>query len=287
MAEVAPGVHSIPLSRDATDPPQVYWVHGTTRGALIDVGYGDEERSTELVARWVELTDGLGSLPDPPLLLLTDRYGEHVDGASAFKGRTAAQVALGRADVEAVQGSAGVDRGLVDMQIDGDEEFELGSERSIVAVPTPGHTPGSTSYMVRGEGVLFTGDFILGTETSTTINPDEGGDMAQHIESLRRVRTLRPTLILSFHGPPVTDPQGKIDWLLERRRGREEEILGLLRASVVDVDQMLDQMYEGLPEQLLGAARHQIVAHLIKLGAEGRVEVIEPGSTYRIERTRQ
>ena len=281
--EVAPGVYSIPLARETSpDLPQVYWVQGAGRGALINAGYGDSERSSELLDRWRRLIDRLGSAPEPPLLLLTDRYGEHVDGAAAFKSKTGAQVVIGRADADALREGADAGSGVVDLTIEGGEEFDLGRGRRIVAAPTPGHTPGSISYLIRGEGVLLTGDFILGTETSTTINPDEGGDMAQHIASLLRARELAPSLVLSFHGPPVTDPLAKIDWLLERRHEREAQILTLLRGGVVEVDRVRDRMYEGLPEQLLGAARHQIVAHLIKLTNEGRVEAVDPGRVYRL-----
>ena len=281
--EVAPGVYSIPLAREASpDLPQVYWVQGAGRGALINAGYGDSERSGELLDWWRRLIDRLGSAPEPPLLLLTDRYGEHVDGAAAFKSKTGAQVVIGRADAAALREGADAGSGVVDLTIEGGEEFDLGGGRRIVATPTPGHTPGSISYLIRGEGVLFTGDFILGAETSTTINSDEGGDMAQHIASLLRARELASSLVLSFHGPPVTDPLAKIDWLLERRHEREAQILTLLRGGVVEVDRVRDRMYEGLPEQLLGAARHQIVAHLIKLTNEGRVEAVDPGRVYRL-----
>ncbi len=285
MTEVAPGVHAIELpvaaaGDEARDAPHVYWVPGADRGALIDVGYGDAERADTFSASWVALTAGLPALDRPPLLLLTDRYGEHVDGAAAFKARTGAEVALGRGDVEAVQ-TAADDARLIDLPLDGDESFELGGSRRIVAVPTPGHTPGSMSYVVKDEGILFTGDFILGTETSTTIDPDGAGDMAAHVASLKRARDLEPRLILSFHGPPVADPIGKIDRLLERRQEREDQVIALLAEGIGEVDEIRARMYEGLADGLRNAAKSQVLANLIKLAGEGRAVEIEPGRSYR------
>jgi glyoxylase-like metal-dependent hydrolase (beta-lactamase superfamily II) len=287
VTDVAPGVHAIQLpataDADTASPerPYVYWVSGTRRGALINVGYGDDQRSLAFLDSWVQLTAGQPPLHDPPLLLLTDHYGEHVDGATAFKTMTGAEVALGRADVERVQ-TAADETGLIDTPLDGGEEFDLGGGTRLLAIPTPGHTPGSISYLIRDQGVLFTGDFILGTDTSTTIDPDTGGDMTQHIASLYRAREFGPKLILSFHGAPVSDPQARIGWLLERRKDREDHVVSALEDGVGDVDQIRDRMYEGLGEGLRDAARRQVVAHLMKLVAEERAESVEPGRTYRL-----
>ena len=282
MTEVAQGVHAIPLpiaEEGGREPPQVYWIVGSDRGALIDVGYGDDTRSREFRDSWVGLTAGLPSLPQPPLLLLTDHYGEHVDGAKAFKTMTDAQVALGSRDVETVRSSTG-DDSLIDIRLEGGEEFDLGGGKRVVAVPTPGHAPGSISFLLRDEGILFTGDFILGTDTSTTINSESGGDMADHVTSLHRVREFDLKLVLSFHGPPVTDPASRIDWLLDRRKERENQVLALLNEGLREVDAIRDRMYEGLADGLRDAARHQIVANLAKLVSEGRAREVKSGHVY-------
>ena len=104
--------------------------------------------------------------------------------------------------------------------------------------------------------------------------------MADQVASLHRAREFNLKLILSFHGPPVTEPASRIDWLLERRKEREDQVLALLAEGLREVDAIRDRMYEGLADGLRDAARHQIVANLAKLVSEGRAREVQSGLVY-------
>ena len=280
MVEVAPGVHAIslglPPEGSDTPPPQVYWVAGRDGGALIDAGHGDEERSQALREAVTRLVG------DTPVkwLLLTDWFGEHTEGARALKAATSAQIAAGRGDVDRIDREAG--ERVVERALEGGEVFDFGG-RSITVIATPGHTPGSTCYLIEDEGILFSGDCILATGT-TAVRPDEGGDMAAFVASLQKLAALDLKLILSFHGAPVTDPKGRIDELLRHRAERDAQIMAALRDGVSEVDAIRDRLYAdaGLPERRWQAAREQVVAHLRKLEAEGQVQTVEPDLRYRL-----
>ncbi len=79
----------------------------------------------------------------------------------------------------------------------------------IEVIPTPGHSPGSTSYLVpgaNGQGYLFTGDTIMlgadGDWVAGHIPPiSEAGPLA---DSLRLLGTLRPDLVISSAFPGET-----------------------------------------------------------------------------------
>jgi glyoxylase-like metal-dependent hydrolase (beta-lactamase superfamily II) len=79
----------------------------------------------------------------------------------------------------------------------------------IEVIPTPGHSPGSTSYLVHGvngQSYLFTGDTImLGAEgdwVAGHIPPiSEAGPLT---DSLRLLGTLRPDLVISSAFPSET-----------------------------------------------------------------------------------
>ena len=276
MSEVAPGVFAITLKPDDEDSPHVYWIRGADGGVLIDAGYGEEDRSQALIDEINMLRE---SGPAPKAALLTDRFGEHTEGGpalkQAFPGIT---VYAGAADVEAI-GDA------VDTALHGGEEIDVEGEpaRLIRVVATPGHTPGSTCYMLEPDMILFSGDCVL-SQGTTAVQPSDGGDMAEYVGSLKRLLALDARLLLSFHGTPVLDPASRLQDLISHRDGRDASILDCLRDGVTGIDAMRDQLYAAanLPEWRWNAAREQIIAHLIKLAAEGKVVEVEPGETYRL-----
>src|SRR5664279_5139030 len=86
----------------------------------------------------------------------------------------------------------------------GDEDvIEVGDLR-LEAIHTPGHTPGSTSFLLEGEPLLFTGDTLFPGGPGNTIF--EGASFDQIITSIdHRLFTLDPDiLVLPGHGLDTT-----------------------------------------------------------------------------------
>lgn len=84
-----------------------------------------------------------------------------------------------------------------------DERIEVGRLR-LQTIATPGHTPGSTCFVLEGSPVLFSGDTLFpGGPGGTKF---EGGDFPTIIESIdRRLFTLpKETLVLPGHGADTT-----------------------------------------------------------------------------------
>ena len=92
---------------------------------------------------------------------------------------------------------------LYDETIDDDAVIEVGSLR-IRAVHTPGHTPGSTCFLLEGHPVCFSGDTLFPGGVGNTSLP--GGDFARIVTSVdRRLFTLPAgTLVLPGHGLDTT-----------------------------------------------------------------------------------
>lgn len=276
--EIAPGVFAITLRPDDEDSPHVYWVRGENGGALIDAGHGEDDVSQRVIDRVNELR---GAGHAPAVLLITDRFGEHSGGAASLKTAFAEiTVHAGAGDVDAITQSVGQ---VVDVSLTGDEAVDLGGGKTIHAIATPGHVGGSMCYLLHPDGVLFTGDCVLSRGT-TAVHLDQGGDMAAYVASLEKLAEQNANLLLSFHGPPVTDPAAKLSELIQHRNSRDQSILECLRDGVTEVDAMRERLYgaANLEEWRWNAAREQIIAHLIKLTAEGVVAEDDAGNSYRL-----
>jgi glyoxylase-like metal-dependent hydrolase (beta-lactamase superfamily II) len=133
---------------------------------------------------------------------------------------------------------------------------------------TPGHSPDHCCFVCGAE--VFCGDLarIGGT---VVIPASRGGDLARYLDSLRRVRALKPARLLPAHGPIVDHPDALIDEYIAHRRMRDDQILGALRAGSSTPAAVVDRVYGALPDQLRSAAADTVLAHLIKLHDEKRV----------------
>jgi glyoxylase-like metal-dependent hydrolase (beta-lactamase superfamily II) len=114
--------------------------------------------------------------------------------------------------VEAVR-DAGIDVGIAaedasmlpayDFTIPDDDVVSVGTLR-LRTIHTPGHTPGSTCFLLEGKPVLFSGDTLFPGGVGNTSLP--GGDFDQIIRSVdRRLFTLPAgLLVLPGHGLDTT-----------------------------------------------------------------------------------
>lgn len=84
----------------------------------------------------------------------------------------------------------------------------------LVPIATPGHAPDHYVYHEPERDLVFTGDLYLGRRVEDVRRGEELGPL---LESLRRVRDLRPRALYCAHRGRVDRPaealQAKIDWL--------------------------------------------------------------------------
>ncbi|MDO8562559.1 MAG: MBL fold metallo-hydrolase, partial [Candidatus Limnocylindria bacterium] len=81
----------------------------------------------------------------------------------------------------------------------------------LVALHTPGHTEGSTSFHLPREGIVFTGDLLFKGTIGRVDLP--GGDARAMERSLARVAALPPaTVVYPGHGAP-TSIGAELPWL--------------------------------------------------------------------------
>lgn len=184
-------------------------------------------------------------------------YGNHLSGRSAVMQDIAASGLL--------RGGEGVDTRFAPDVALADGDTVQGDGWHLTAHWTPGHF-GNHMCFAYGE-YLFTGDLIMGWASSLVSPPD--GDLTDFMASCRKIRVLDARVFHSGHGAPVTDPAARLDWLISHRLTREAQILDHLASSPSTAAQLTARIYTDTPEALLGAARRNVLAHLVDLTTRG------------------
>jgi glyoxylase-like metal-dependent hydrolase (beta-lactamase superfamily II) len=137
------------------------------------------------------------------------------------------------------------------------------------ALYTPGHAPDHLCFYMNEEKALFTGDLVLGAGTVVIA---QEGDLADYLNSLRRILDLDLAVIYPGHGPAIRNPREKVEAYLAHRALREEQILAGLRKGARGVSQLVKRIYTDVPDFLHFAAAMSVEAHLRKLESEGLVQ---------------
>jgi glyoxylase-like metal-dependent hydrolase (beta-lactamase superfamily II) len=115
---------------------------------------------------------------------------------------------------------------------------------------------------------LFSGDHVMSWNTSIVSPPD--GDMAAYMDGLRLLLAREDRVYYGGHGPVLPEPQGLVRAMLVHRVGREAAVLGTLGAAPMTPMAIVDALYPALDPRLKKAAERTVLAHLLKLEAEGR-----------------
>lgn len=150
---------------------------------------------------------------------------------------------------------------------------------TLEAIYTPGHVSNHFCYLLREEGMLFTGDHIMQGSTVVIIPP--GGDMAEYMDSLALLKSLDLSVLAPGHGDLIRDPLVHIEGLLAHRLQRERKVISSLQSlGECSLSQLTKQVYDDVDEHLHLIASVSLWAHLLKLEREGRAEktATVPGS---------
>jgi glyoxylase-like metal-dependent hydrolase (beta-lactamase superfamily II) len=237
------------------------WIVGDAPAVVIDPGPEDEGHLREIV----RTAGRVGAIA------LTHDHPDHAPGAVSLSIRLGVLVHAARPP------DAGV------LLRDGDTVRSGRTE--LRAIATPGHAPDHVAFLEAGTGALFTGDAVLGRGTSV-IDPPEG-DLTAYLRSLRRLRELAPKTIYPGHGPVVLRAIAKLDEYLAHRAERETQVLEGLARDERSVEELVAEIYADYPAEVHELAARSVLAHLLKLEAEGRVEKRTKGGVVRWSRLEQ
>ena len=302
--EITPHVHSLHVQLDwfpQPFPPNVHLVVDGSEGTLIDAGFPDDAS----INKRLEM---LRALPGLRLryIVITHHHFDHASGAHRLREATGARIVMHQDEAPLLQRAASEElpsdvdipperqewrqrslewrqeaaQGAPDELASDGDALRVGG-LTLRLVHTPGHTAGHLSPFLEEERVLFAGDNVLGMGTAA-IAPPPHGDMAQYIDSLRKMQALAADLLCCGHGPVVREPHRKLQELIDHRRQREEQILSLVREGRDTVQRLVRAIYPELDQRLLGMATGQVLSHLAKLEREGLVRTDGQGEEMQV-----
>lgn len=142
-------------------------------------------------------------------------------------------------------------------------------EFTIRALLTPGHVSNHICYLVEDDGLLITGDHIMGGSTVVIVPP--AGNMQHYIESLRRMLNYEVNFLAPGHGDLIDSPRGEIEHLIAHRLKREAKVAAALaRLGTVNIETLTPVVYDDVDPVLHSWAALSLHAHLLKLRDDGR-----------------
>ncbi len=171
------------------------------------------------------------------------------------------------------------------------EKISVGDYEATVIL-TPGHTKGSICLYLEKEGILFSGDHILGHITPNAfvmlendLNTPWRMSQVEFYDSLRKIESLAPRIVYPAHGNPIPDLPGTAAMYREQFFFRQEKILAILQKGEAPVYQMARALFpeirgKRLPLEIFLAVS-EVFTHLQVLENDGRVtSCVRRGKQY-------
>ncbi|HEU4596798.1 MAG TPA: MBL fold metallo-hydrolase [Pyrinomonadaceae bacterium] len=162
-----------------------------------------------------------------------------------------------------------------------EDEDELKFERGALRVlHTPGHTPGSCSFLREADRTVIAGDCVLKRITpNPVLSPDpldptrRFRSLAEYLVSLARLRSLSPTLVHGGHGDAVDDYEELFQRYLRAINERQAEVIRLLPKTGATAWDISREMFPGTDDVHRFLAVSEAVAHLDLAHSENKLAV--------------
>ena len=159
---------------------------------------------------------------------------------------------------------------------DDDEiKFERGALR---VVHTPGHTPGSCSFLREADRTVIAGDCVLKRITpNPVLSPDPVDparrfrSLAEYLVSLARLRALHPTLVYGGHGDAVEDYEELFHRYVRAIGERQTEVVRLVPKQGATAWDVALELFPDSTDVHRFLAVSETIAHLDLAHSENRL----------------
>ena len=265
FTELAPGVRRLvaPNPSMMTGPGTNTYLFGNEEVAVLDPGPVIESHLEEIF----ELAGG-----SVRYVIVTHTHPDHSPGAVELARMSGAEL-IGRTPPSEEH----QDKTFKPAREPADGDSILIDGIDIEAIHTPGHASNHVCYRHTELNWVFTGDHVIDGST-VVINPPDG-NMKHYLESLAKVKALRPAALAPGHGELIHDPDRAIDWIIEHRSEREKKVLDGLRANPgLTSMELVPHVYKDVDKKLYGWAERSLLAHLLKL--EDDLKAVQAGGFW-------
>lgn len=190
----------------------------------------------------------------------------------AFAGRSAVMQKLAKASD--IGGGEGIDTAFQCDEVLSHGDTITGDGWELTALHTPGHIGNHLSFAWRD--ACFTADHVMGWASSLVSPPD--GDLTDFMASCTLLQDQRWRVFYPGHGGQIDDPSTRLAWLIDHRNSREASIMAALKDGPATATVLSAAIYKDTPTALLGAAKRNVLAHLIDL--MGKDDVMPEGPLH-------
>jgi ribonuclease/clavin/mitogillin len=205
-------------------------------------------------------------------ILLTHHHWDHVAGVQALRLETGLPVVAHPRTAELLAPGIVVDRFLEEGDV-----IQTG-QHYWNCLHTPGHATGHLCFHNTTTGALVVGDMVAG-EGTIVLDPPEG-NLSDYLSSLKRLLALDARILFPAHGPPLEDPATLLQYYLDHRMHRTQQVRQAAKArEKFSAADLVGEIYSDLPRPFWPVAERQVLCHLQFLVSQG--ELLESATGFR------
>lgn len=152
-----------------------------------------------------------------------------------------------------------------------DGEIIPAGDMTLSVHTTPGHCANHLAFGVAGSDVLFSGDHVMGWNSTLVSVPD--GSMADYFASLDKLIALPYRRYLPAHGGEIADGPAHAAALKAHREMRNQQVLDAVSRGARSIGAVVAAIYPTQPARVRMAARMTMTAHVEYLEGLGALRV--------------
>ncbi len=223
-------------------------------------------------------------------------WGERAAGDDKYAGQLMLRHGIEEHVVVALRSLASIVRSLgasvpITQPLAEHAQVKLG-DRTFEVLHHPGHSPSDTLLFDHSDGLLVAGDHLLLHISSNALltrplSEDWDGTRATPLidyrRSLKATRDLDAKIVLTGHGPVITDHRTLIDSRLADQERRAEKLLALLRPGPRSAHELATLVWKHVAITQAFLTLSEVLGHLDLLIADGSVTEDDSGDVVVFE----